>query len=583
MCGIAGIIEPRSRKGLIQRWDQAAERIQRRGPDTKCHLVAEVGSRRCLLGHRRLRIVDTSSDSNQPMTRDHLDMVFNGEIYNFRQLRAGLEEQGVLFETSGDSEVLLNAFMAQGVDCFETFDGMWAAALLDRERQTLTLSRDFFGEKPLYYLFDGETLVFASDILALRSLYGRNLPLNRTYLTHFLHSGYAPPDCCVFEGVQRLEARQTLVLKLDSMSLEILEQQPLFNHPLLEKETAFSMTHFEDLFINGLETRLLADVPLGLMLSGGIDSSYVAATARQELDHKLDCLTIRYGRGSEEETDRAFHVTNILGLTHHVVDVPEAQLDELVEEAIPSMDEPISDVAYPLLLRIVGATPAETRVLLTGDGADELFLSYVSYRKYLRQLSHGPTLLGGLSAAGASLLSSAPHIIRRLWRRSAMILPMSATQMLEINLLLQNGQWQHSRIGTGKKPHEQLLTLYTHAYANDLAEYLLVKSDRASMWHSKEFRTPFLNRKLLDYVGGCHLDSLPRGEKKHLVERLNHRLGKDLGFVKRGMFAKGEHAFHGLRLADLSVYRLPVARTPQERYRSLVLGKWIAHHIEGCA
>lgn len=513
------------------------------------------------------------------MVRGDVDMVFNGEIYNFRRVRPSLEEQGVQFETSGDSEVFLNAFLAQGEKCFDGLDGMWAVAFLDKSHLTLTLSRDFFGEKPLYYILDGGTFCFSSNILALCKLYGRLLPLNRAYLTHFLQSGFAPPDCTAFDGVRRLEARQTVVLDLRSMTLRIRDRQPLFDASLLGTGAPFSLTCFENLFAESLEDRLVADVPLGLMLSGGIDSSYVAATARHILDYKLECLTIRYGWGSEAETDRAHLVAKILGLPHHVVDVPKSQLETLVEVAVPSMDEPISDVAYPLLLRIVGATPAETRVLLTGDGADELFLSYANYRRFLPHLTRRPTWPGRLSVKGAGVLSGAPYNLRRMWRGlTTTLLPMSATQMLEMELAFENGTWKLGRIGGGDSPSQQLSAIYAHAYENNLAEHLLVKSDRASMWHSKEFRTPFLNRKLLNYVGGCCLDSLPWGVKFHLVKSLNEKLGVDLGFSKRGMFARGEYAFQHLSLLDLTPYGVPRPTTPQERYRNLILGKWITYN-----
>ncbi|WP_317939056.1 asparagine synthase (glutamine-hydrolyzing) [Sulfitobacter pontiacus] len=583
MCGIAGIVEPIGRSGLKERWETTAERMSHRGPDAKHHLIREVGQKQILLGHLRLAIVDLTPGSDQPMVRDQTDMVFNGEIYDFRRWRAVLESQGQLFQTVGDSEVLLNAFRSKGNDCFQDFDGMWGVAILDRCRKRLTLSRDFFGEKPIYYLHEEGRFAFASDAMALCRLDGTARALNPAFLRHFILSGYAPPDCCVFQGIKRLEARQVLTLDLETMELSVEDQGPLFRAPVFGAESPFSIDRFHELFVKSLETRILADVPVGLMLSGGIDSSYVAAAARQDLDKRLHCLTVRYGQGSDVETDRARYVTETLGLPHQVVEVAEADLESLVEDAIPSMDEPISDVAYPLLLRVVGATPEETRVLLTGDGADELFLSYPGYRKYLSHLEGGTSRVGKLGPLIAGTVSRWPELCRRAWRRAApLLLPMSASDSLFIDIALETGDWKRARLGDpGYNAGEQAALLYEHAYNNSLAEYLLVKSDRASMWHSKEFRTPFLNRALLEYVGCSDLNSLPRGSKTPLVARLNQMLGKDLAFSKRGMFARGERAFNHLLLPNLTTFDLPPPRSPQERYRHLVLGKWIEHHCSG--
>lgn len=583
MCGIAGIVEPRGRAGLEGRWEAAAARMSHRGPDATHYLIREIGPNQILLGHLRLAIVDLTPGSDQPMVRDRTDMVFNGEIYDFRHWRTKLETQGQVFETTGDSEVLLNAFRRQGSDCFQNFDGMWGLAILDRGRNRLTLSRDFFGEKPIYYLNDEGRFAFASDAIALCRLDGTARALDPAFLRHFILSGYAPPGCSVFEGIKRLEPRQTLTLDLDTMALSVDDQTPLFHAPVFSADAPFSMDQFHALFVKALETRLLADVPVGLMLSGGIDSSYVAAVARQDLDKRLHCLTVRYGQGSDVETDRARHVTETLGLPHHIVEVAEAEFETLVEDAIPSMDEPISDVAYPLLLRVVGATPQETRVLLTGDGADELFLSYAGYRKYLQHLGQPSGGMGRLGPLVAGTVCRGPELLRRIWRRAApSLLPMSAAEMLFVDIALESGDWKRARLGDpGYNAEEQATLLYEHAYTNSLAEYLLVKSDRASMWHSKEFRTPYLNRTLLNYVGSCSFESLPRGRKTPLVARLNQMLGQDLGFSKRGMFAQGERTFNHLALPNLSPFDLPRPRSMQERYRHLVLGRWIEHHCPG--
>ncbi|WP_286829438.1 MULTISPECIES: asparagine synthase (glutamine-hydrolyzing) [Kordiimonas] len=583
MCGIAGIVEPIKTDGLVARWNSASERLSNRGPDNASYIIRELGSLRCLLGHRRLQIVDITSKSDQPMSMGDLDMVFNGEVYNFRPLRRLLSDSGLGLHSEGDAEVVLASYWQKGEGCFRDFDGMWAVAFLDRKSKKLVLSRDYFGEKPLYYYFDGEIFVFASDIIALQKMSGRELPLNQVYFHHFVRNGYAPPNCCVFEGVQRLEPGQILEFNLKSKEITLRDTNPIFKKGVAERSSRFSIEKFEELFITSLNDRLMADVPLGLMLSGGIDSSYVAAVAKQELACRLDCYTVRYGHGSDEETSRAAQVAETLGLPHTMIDVEQRQLESLLDDSVPSMDEPISDVAFPLLLRLIGAVPSKIRVLLNGDGADELFLSYVNYRKYLNRLDNNPTKVGYFAMEVSDVLKHLPENFRRVWRKALANIPMSSTQMLEGDLLLQHGGWQIKRILEDNPLGDPLSVLYKQAILNNLSDYLNTKSDRASMWNSREFRTPFLNKSLFQYVLDCNSSELPRGEKKILTKRLNDRLGKDLYFSKRGMFSRGELAFANINISEQWATKLPKWRSPQERYRILVLTKWLEfHQSEDC-
>lgn len=579
MCGIAGIIEELDVRGLEYRWAAAASEMHSRGPDYSNYKISRIGEKNCLLGHKRLEIVDRDRASNQPMERGTVSMVFNGEIYNHFSIREKLKQQGVSFATLSDTEVLIQSFIAKGTKCFLDFDGMWAVAFVDYEKKRLTLSRDFFGEKPLYYYFDNKTFAFASNIKALNELLGGKLSINTEYFNYFVRSGYAPPNCTILNGVKRLEASQELHLDIHQMKLQCFETQRLLGEASSLRKTVFSMNRFEEVFSESLDRRLSASVPVGLMLSGGIDSSYIAAISKVVLGRELDCFTIKYGHGSEVETQRAKEVARKLNLPHQVIDIAKKDLKDLVRDSIPSMDEPISDVAFPLMLHIVGSVPDSVRVLLTGDGADELFLSYLGYQKPLQFIERENSIAGEMAIRVAKTLSSSPYDFRRIWRKISSKLPISAMQYWEVELQLLNSMWKSDRLSElASTPQMRLDRLYENAYRNDLSEYLLVKSDRASMAHSKEFRTPFLNKGLLNYVNRCDFDSLQRGNKKYLKERLNVLIGKDLAFEKRGMFAGGEKIFSGIALSTSKELSVPVPKTPQERYRCFVLQEWLAFH-----
>lgn len=582
MCGIVGVIEAKGRDGIERRWERSAERIARRGPDTKMHSFSFVADRQCLMGHRRLSILDTSSASNQPYSVGDFEMVFNGELYNHKAIRDGLREAGVQFNTTGDTEVVLRSYIHEGLDCFDSFDGMWALAILDKKQKTLTIKRDFFGEKPLYYLYDCETFVFASDILALAEMYGKPLSINPTFFETFIRTGQGPKDQCVFKGVQRLLSNETLVLDIESFAIEMQQRSRLFERFPSDRTQEFAVEDFEALFVQALETRIEADVPVGLLLSGGIDSSYVALHASRSLGKTLNCFTVRYGKGSDVETDRAAMVASQLGLPHNVLDLEQLEFEPLIDLSISSMDEPIADVAYPYLLQIIGLAPESIKVLLTGDGADELFLSYVNYVRYLNRVNKADTWFGQVTKAGARTVSRTPNFLRRMYRKSVRVLPMSSVQMLESDKLISGGSVMERTRLDGEIELEQLDILYDQAYRHDLDDYLLVKSDRASMWNSKELRSPFLNRNLLKYVYSCTTSSLPRGNKAPIVQKLHDVLGSGLDFSKRGMFAGGEQILVARETPDLSVFGIgTVLLTPQEKYRGCIAAKWIDCHLKG--
>ncbi len=545
MCGFAGVLERGQRAAAGHRLEEALECLTNRGPDGSGTEIVTSRDWTASLGHRRLKIIDLDDRSAQPFTRGVLTALYNGEIYNYLELRDELRILGHTFRTESDTEVLLAAYEQWGLGALGRLDGMFALALIDRGRGTMLLARDAFGEKPLFVSVTAQRVAFASTSDAVLRLLGDRKPaISAEFIEAFLTLGFAPAPLTVWSGVEKLAAGEYRELDLSSggwtgghvASVDLLNEA--------SQSRAFDAHEFESLLLSALERRLRADVPIALLLSGGIDSAYIAALLRRRLDRNLLAVTIKDRIDSSEEVDRAARVCAVLGVEHRVVAMPARPLQALISEALPAMDEPIGDPAFPMLCELFAHVPPELRVVLTGDGADELFLSYSSLRRLLAPHN-------GMLATVASALT--PLIARVgaargnvLWRRVAERTVMAASLAPgdRFRVLAELAGWTSGTIGdwsTAMRPSgSDARALYRHSLMHELPEYLLVKADRASMLHSFESRTPYLNRDLLRYVLQCDPASVGLGYKHHIMSRLDALLGADMHFTKRGFFASGQ-------------------------------------------
>ncbi len=413
MCGIVGIV---SRDAVTERGWLLTGRdlLTHRGPDDAGEWSAPDG--RAWLGHRRLAIIDLTPSGRQPMLdRAHeLSIVFNGEIYNYRELRAELVSVGHSFTSSSDTEVILAAYREWGAECFAKLEGMFALALYDVRRGELLLARDRAGEKPLFYLSTGGALRFASELKAL--LADGSLP-RRVDLESFdcyLADGFVPGDRCMLHGFNKLPPAHALRFNAETGRTQIWRYWDLPRAPRDAAELGS-----EDELIDGLERvleqavrrQLVADVPVGVLLSGGVDSSLVTAMAARA-NPTVRTFTVRFpGHGSYDETEHARLIARAFG-TDHVEIEAEAASVGLLPTLARQFDEPMVDssmVPTYLLSRVVRA---HCTVALGGDGGDELFGGYPHYDRMLRL------------ARGAG---RAPRFLRALLARAAGALPAGFT------------------------------------------------------------------------------------------------------------------------------------------------------------
>lgn len=470
--------------------------------------------------HARLSIIDTSSGGNQPMSLPDgsVTIVLNGEIYNYRDLRDRLKKGGCHFVSSSDTEVILRLYEKVGVDCFKELIGMFAIALYDKCKDRLILARDRMGEKPLYWTRQGETILFASELGALLKTGRVKKEINFEALHHYLFADYVPTPMSIIEDVHKLEPATVLICQAGKMIKEKYWSPPQATIPIL----ILGATEKLDSLLRAAVAREVtaADVPVGVFLSGGIDSSTIAYYAQQSSSRKIDTFSIAFDEVSFDESVFAREVAYHIGSNHHEEKLsPDSALD-LVREIPEVLSEPVADASVLPTMLVSRFARKSVTVALSGDGGDELFAGYPTF--HADKISH--------------LYTTLPKSLRSTLRHAANFLPVGEsnfTLSYTINKLLSSDrvdsierhlEWLGSfapkelgalvgstknfdalfefaraaarEIGDSDRGN-QLLYAYARSY---LMDQVLVKVDRASMHYALETRAPFLDHTIVDFV-----------------------------------------------------------------------------------
>ena len=518
-------------------------------------------------------------------------MVFNGEIYNYLELRLELETLGKFFYTSSDTEVLMRAYECWGYDCFSRFEGAFAVAIFHKIEKRVVLARDRFGEKPLYYYKGHGRLSFGSTLDTLTpDVCAADSPIDLASLRTFLVLGYVCAPKTARVGIKKVMAGQVL-----SFALPSLDQSERFfgfdSAQFVASPAAgkFVIETFESLLTSSLAKRFRADLPVVLLLSGGIDSTYLACLAKRVLKLNFRAITITDDLEESPETRRAQQVCKILEIPHTLVQMNLDNLNQHGRQFLANTDDVNGDPAFPVLCELFAATPKNAVVFLTGDGSDELFLSYSNYARFLR--SHKEQKSRTFDRLLLMISSLMPRFV---FIRCIQILVSDAGRRLKLTL-----ESEFHRHGlAGDIPNgihslpDGLGALYQYSIENELPDYLLQKTDRASMMFSKETRAPFLDSALFGYMLSRNWDAKSLGNKIPIVERINYFLGCDLQFRKRGMAAGGQSNYvisqrdiwstirllaQGLSLADTFKFYAQIVTNPMARFRTLAIRTWVSN------
>ncbi|TVR41755.1 MAG: asparagine synthase (glutamine-hydrolyzing) [Cryomorphaceae bacterium] len=524
MCGIAGIFnysQPIS-AGDEDRLLKAVEKIAHRGPDFR--QVRAYG--KLCLGHARLSILDTSAASNQPMqTEDgRYAIVFNGEIYNFKSLRSDLEKLGHYFTTTGDTEVLLKAWAQWGPGCLERLNGFFAFAVYDSQLETMWLARDRMGIKPLYYNLQPDIICFGSEMSVFKVL-GVNPELDVDALHLFFQLTYIPAPYTALKGVQKLMPGEFLTVRDRKV-----EKQPYFD---LQKRTASAdsyesaVENVRQLLDESVRMRLVSDVPLGTFLSGGIDSSIVSYIASQHLSG-INTFSVGFDDHAYlDESACAAQVAGHIGSTHHEIRVGKNEMEEAAFAVLNHLDEPFADSSSIAVYMLSKYTARHVKVILSGDGADELFGGYRKHMALYRASQKSASNL--ILKSAAPLLSLLPGGSRSDKQGDFLRKLRKYSDGLRLPFRERYHQWlrwtdEATVFSLLKEKHHQAL-IFDQLPGLDLDENdfnsvlisdqlfllpndMLAKVDKMSMAHGLEVRTPFLDHHLVQYV-----NNLPSGYK----------------------------------------------------------------------
>lgn len=551
MCGIVGTA------GWIpteQARRSACDLMWSRGPDGAGHWQAGNGD--VWLGHRRLAIVDPSPAGSQPMAhpdRDDLVVTYNGEIYNYRSLRAQLERQGCQFRSQCDTELLLHAYHRWGPGMLDRIQGMFAFAIWDDGRRELLLARDPVGQKPLFYSHHDGRLSFASTPEAIQQLQGRRAEVSTEALAYVLTLGYVPAPLSAWRGTAQLPAGHIARWKHGGD----WQTSPYWAPPTHATEAGGQDADqaFRELFSQVCEEHLLADVPVGLLLSAGLDSTSVACCLADAGRLDTTAVGVAFDDPGADESRIAAQTAAHLGLTFRRVPMPVADIDQLRREVSVAASEPQGYSALLPWYQASRAVASDYKVILSGDGADELFGGYAWYGdlRWPRSRGLGNRLFPRRPLAEAATPRQRAAAMAAFSRRS----PLHRHAMrLFPRFLPEEAAQLFAPAGCGFDEQAMLAPLERHFRAElplqdalqrvDLMGFcsgsILAKTDRMSMAHSVEVRAPFLDRRLVEWALSRPADPATAGAGKPRLRRyLAGRVPAQVlsrpkqGFSMRGM------------------------------------------------
>jgi asparagine synthase (glutamine-hydrolysing) len=541
MCGIAGKLyfDP-GRPADTAAVRRMIGRLVHRGPDDE----GMWSNGPVALGHRRLSVIDTSAAGRQPMSNEDgsVWISYNGEVYNHADLRRNLEARGHIYRSRTDTETILHLYEEQGPACVNHLVGMFAFAVWDARARCLVLARDRLGKKPLFYYASDDCLVFASELAALLQDEAVPADIDDTAIHHYFTYGYVPGPGTIFRGVRRLPPASTLVWREGRISIE--RYWRLAYSPKIDIDEPEAAAEVLRLLREAVRARLVSDVPIGALLSGGIDSSAVVALMSQESGSRVSTFTIGFDEDSFDERPHARTVANRYGTAHHEFTVTPRVLDVL-PELVWAYGEPFADASSLPTYYVAKLTRRYVTVALTGDGGDESFAGYERYvaDAFAHRYGRLPAWLRqGIIANALGRLpepTTRKSVLRRL-KRFALADQTDPVRRYSGWLALMGNRLKadvyseafRSRVAridstsiledafrsaAGEDPLDRVLFTDVHTY---LPDDLLVKMDIAAMAHSLEVRSPFLDHRLMEFAAGLPAGYKLRGAKgKYILKK----------------------------------------------------------------
>ncbi|MGD0793001.1 MAG: asparagine synthase (glutamine-hydrolyzing) [Terriglobales bacterium] len=600
MCGIAGVVSTTRESNITEAFvHHMCEQIVYRGPDDEGLYVADGAG----LGMRRLSIIDLSG-GHQPVFNEDRSawIVFNGEIYNFLELRPELESRGHRFHTHTDTEVIIHLYEEMGADCVKKLRGMFGLAIYDKTKRKLTLARDRLGKKPLHYALHNGNLYFASEIKSILAVVPELAVVNSQGLLEYLYYGYVPDPITAFTGIHKLPPGHLLEFENGNISVRQYWNLPPYDtyFPKTEEEC---LEELERRLFEATRIRLISDVPLGAFLSGGVDSSTVVAMMARASSGPVKTFSIGFTKDDFNEAHYARIVAKTFATEHHEM-ILEPDVVQTVEHLTSSLEEPFGDSSMLPTYYVSQMARQHVTVALSGDGGDEIFAGYDRYRIHAgRQLfEHIPawarkfyrsqifprlpsTMRGRKFSFNVSLAWQERYVdglsFLPAFERDMPLLSDDFRDVLRCSDDPGNALRRYFTHSPAKDPVSQILYVDTKTY---MVGDILTKVDRMSMLNSLEVRVPILDHELVEWAAGLSSAWKLRGrQQKYILLKLAERVGvpREALYRKKQGFALPLEFWMRHELKDMLMV-LVEPRTLQRGYfEATGLRKLMDDHVHG--
>jgi asparagine synthase (glutamine-hydrolysing) len=544
MCGIVGFVDLKH-KSSEQDLKAMVKTLEHRGPDSQNSLLIRQDKYSVGLGHTRLSIIDLTSSANQPMQYEHLYLIFNGEIYNYKEIKAELQALGHHFETSSDTEVILHAYQAWGKSAVKKFIGMFAIVIFDRHENQLILWRDRAGVKPLYVYQDKNVLLFSSELKAFHKHFAFNKTLNINAVEVFFNFGYIPSPHCIFKNAYKVEAGECICYNLNSLQYISKEKywsaDTFYGMNKIKVSYPEAKKEVKTLLESSYNYRLVSDVPVGVFLSGGYDSTSVAAILQDSSKKPIKTFTIGFNEGNNE-APYAKKIAKFLRTEHYEYYCTANEAKEVIPDLAYYYDEPFADSSAIPTTLVSKFAKKEVTVALSADGGDEIFSGYNQYEYFpdkenklrrLNFLGHTMTkkLLTGISTLVPIGKEREKHLLEALSKstgskenrmtklyESVRFMPDFHKKRLFTQSI--KDEIGFPEVNQQLEPEEQLMLIDYNSY---LQNDILTKVDRATMAHSLEGREPLLDHRIIEYVSRLPIEyKLKNGIRKRILKDIVH-------------------------------------------------------------
>lgn len=549
MCGIAGFCDfgNKSNKDILIKM---TDTLNHRGPDGGGYYYQNILHSDMGLGHRRLSIIDLTLNANQPLFVNEFCIVFNGEIYNYLELKKELLLLGHQFKTNSDTEVVLISYLEWGISCVNKFIGMFAFCIYDHIKKQLVFARDRAGVKPFYYYFNNDLFLFGSELKALMAHPAFEKKIDEDGLSQFFKFGYIPAPQTIFSNTHKLLPGHYLVLDINSKLIETVKYWDVFDYyskPKIKIDEADAVDHIENLLISSFQYRMISDVPVGVFLSGGYDSTAVAAILQKNNSQRLKTFTIGFEDSKYNEAVFAKETALYLGTDHHELYCSAQDGKEIIPLLPEIYDEPFGDTSSIPTYLVSKFASKYIKVALSADAGDETFAGYNKYfsntsiYELFNNIPRGLKMFGHplnyilFKSPIKNIFSNTEHKFQ--WINQTLNKKLSHLQKLDPGYFY---DYEIQYLLTKKNKHNDIIeeyynqlpnhnsdwinTLLAIDYKTYMVDDILTKVDRAGMANSIEGREPLLDHRIIEFTAQLKGDLKYKNNiQKYLLKQVVHK------------------------------------------------------------